>query len=82
MAGANINFGDMKSSALASGRVRDAFPVCHERCLSTQPSGLDMIVRQGPILFCQAPLFQPSTRRARPQCAAVMDIHGDHLLRS
>ena len=30
--------------------------------------------------FCQVPLFQPGSRFARPQCAAVMDVYGDHLL--
>ena len=30
--------------------------------------------------YCQVPLFQPGTRCQRPQCAAVMDIYGDHLL--
>ena len=29
--------------------------------------------------FCQVPLFQPGSRCARPQCAAVMDVYGDHL---
>ena len=29
--------------------------------------------------FCEVPLFQPNSRCARPQCAAVMDIYGDHL---
>ena len=29
---------------------------------------------------CQVPLFQPGSRCARPQCAAVMDVYGDHLL--
>ena len=30
--------------------------------------------------FCQAPLFQPDSRCAWPQCAAVMDVYRDHLL--
>ena len=30
--------------------------------------------------FCQVPLFRPGSRCARPQCAAVMDVYGDHLL--
>ena len=30
--------------------------------------------------FCQVPLFQPGSRCARPQCLAVMDVYGDHLL--
>ena len=30
--------------------------------------------------YCQVPLFQPGTRCQRPQCAAVMDTYGDHLL--
>ena len=30
--------------------------------------------------FCQVPLFQPGSRYARHQCAAVMDFYGDHLL--
>ena len=29
---------------------------------------------------CQVPLFQSRTRCQRPQCAAVMDTYGDHLL--
>ena len=30
--------------------------------------------------YCQVPFFQPGTRCQRPQCAAVMDTYGDHLL--
>ena len=30
--------------------------------------------------FFQVPLFQSGSRCARPQCAAVMDVYGDHLL--
>ena len=30
--------------------------------------------------YCQVPLFQHRTRCQRPQCAAVMDTDGDHLL--
>ena len=30
--------------------------------------------------YCQVPLFQLGTRCQRPQCAAVMDTYGDHLL--
>ena len=30
--------------------------------------------------FCQVPLFQPGPRCTRPQCAAALDIYGDHLL--
>ena len=30
--------------------------------------------------FCQVPLFQPGARCTRPECAAILDIYGDHLL--
>ena len=30
--------------------------------------------------FCQVPLFQPGSRCARPHCAALVDVYGDHLL--
>ena len=30
--------------------------------------------------YCQVPLFQTGTKCNRPQCAATMDIYGDHLL--
>ena len=30
--------------------------------------------------YCQVPLFQPGARCKTPQCAAVMDTYGDHLL--
>ena len=30
--------------------------------------------------FCQVPFFQPGARCTRPQCVAVLDIYGDHLL--
>ena len=30
--------------------------------------------------YCQVPLFEPGARRTRPQCAAFLDIYGDHLL--
>ena len=28
--------------------------------------------------FCHVPLFHPGSKCARPQCAAVMDVYGDH----
>ena len=30
--------------------------------------------------YCQVSLFQSRTKCNRPQCAAIMDIYGDHLL--
>ena len=36
-----------------------------------------MVLKQ---YFCQVLPFQPGARCARPQCAAVLDIYGDHLL--
>ena len=30
--------------------------------------------------YCQVPLFQTGTKCNHPQCPAIMDIYGDHLL--
>ena len=30
--------------------------------------------------ICEVPLFEPRARCTQPQCAAVSDIYGDHLL--
>ena len=30
--------------------------------------------------YCQVPLFQTGTKYNRPQCPAIMDMYGDHLL--
>ena len=57
-----------------------------QRHLETFPTDFKFLRRIGlqPLLhkqnFCQVPLFQPGARCTRPQCAAVLDIYGDHLL--
>ena len=30
--------------------------------------------------YCQVPLFHAGPKFSRPQCAAIMDVYGDHLL--